>query len=828
MSNRDHLERNIERLLRAVQPELEMPEEKKEEILANLAAEAAALSSKESAAPSLTAVILRHPATLAAAAVLMIGILAGAAWLSQYIGIEQTEQFATQPESVIEETIADEKEPDDELIAEDMESQKAQIQGRLRQITAMFDTGNIKGLTAMLSDKSSEVQIEAANYLAQIGDFGAVGPLLEASKKWTGTEEDNPFVSAIYQIMMRISRQQAETVAAEKEQQEPNEPRKVVSPTLTAKEPPKPSEETVTYSGVVTNEAGQPVEDVYVRSFSYNQQMEFSGTESEGWTNENGLFRVGPVDASNLDKIDRTLIFDHPDYAIGWFRTKQGRAPTDGLEINLLPPSVVAGIVTDEQGEPIEAAVVEASLQLQLQPDRAFYYLTMAQAYEMAFITDSQGQFAFEKIPDKARLHLVVSSAGYAPYSTRIEYAATDDFPIRAGQDDLVITLKPGGFIRGRLVMNGKPYEKEGVSILVQGEKSRFVSRTDRAGQFETTGLAQGGYTIKALDDEFEKEDLASRMLTDVWVVVGREPTEVELILSSSINITVKVVDEQTGKPAKNVRVRVAPQAAENTTAAYSKTDVEGRCILQVGPGEYVVKAQGWKYGKPLDFSENVTVRSSDKNLSVTIAITPRFIISGLLIDAGGMPVAGTVSLGRDSTTAGIDGKFELPQPWGDETKVHIGFAFDETRQIGQAFYWQKSIDTNDLVIILEPMAIITGRVVLEDGTLVDQAEPELLIRSPSGGWRGGGSNNPWKLNIIGNGEFEFENIPIGLEMDVHVERPGSEGMAEVGSIFPGETVDVGDILLKALPGFEDTQTVVDSNDLDIQTTYDVNAITAQ
>jgi hypothetical protein len=214
--------------------------------------------------------------------------------------------------------------------------------------------------------------------------------------------------------------------------------------------------------------------------------------------------------------------------------------------------------------------------------------------------------------------------------------------------------------------------------------------------------------------------------------------------------------------------------------------------------------------------------------LSVTIAITPRSIISGLLIDTEGKPVVGTVSLGRDSATTDMEGKFELPEPWGDEMELHIGFAFDQARQIGRAFFWQKSDDINNLILILETMAIITGRVVFEDGTLDDQARPKLMIRMPGEGWRSESKNKPWKLNIIGNSEFEFENIPIGLEMDVHVERPGSEGMAEIGSIFPGETIDVGDILLKALPGSEDTQAVIDSNDLDIQTTYDANVITAQ
>jgi hypothetical protein len=826
MGNRDHLERNIERLLRAIRPELELPEDKKEEILANLAAEAAAISSKDSAGPSSKTALIQHPVKLAAAAALIIGICAGAIWLLTSAPRPQ-EQLATQPKDRMEETLPDKEESETTPVVQKTDTAKAASEIDLKRLAAMFDTGNIKGLTAKLSDEVPEVRIAAANYLAQIGEFATVEPLLNAGKEWTGPEADNPFVNAIYQIMLRMSRQQAQVVP-EKEQQEPNEPRKPVSPTITAKEPTKPTKETVTYSGIVTNEASEPIEDVYVRSISHNEYYEPSGTEAEGWTDESGQFQIGPIDISDQDKVDRMLIFDHPDYAIGWFSTRRGQAPKEGLEIKLIPPSVVAGIATDEQGNPVEGAVVEASLKLQLQPDGAFHYLTMAQAYGMALITDSDGYFAFEKIPDKARLHLLVNNAGYAPYSTRIEYDRTFDFPIRAGQDDLVITLKPGGFIRGRLVINGKPYETEGVAIFIKGQKSRSVTRTDQTGQFETTGLAEGNYVIQALSKEFEKEDLISRILTDVSVVVGEEPTQVELTLSNPIPITVKVIDEQTGKPVKNIKVKAAPQTAKNILAAYRKSDTEGQCILKVNPGEYVIKAQGWMNGGVHDFSEDVQVGADDKNLSITIAITPRDMISGLLIDTEGKPVAGTVSLGRDSATTDMEGKFELPEPWGDEMEFHVGFAFDQARQIGRAFFWQKSDDINNLVLILEPMAIITGRVVFQDGTSADQAKPKLWIRMPGGGWQGGGSKNPWKLNIIGSGEFEFENIPIGLEMDVHVERPDSEGMAEIGSIVPGETIDVGDILLKALPGFEDTQAVIDSNDLDIQTTYDANATTAQ
>ena len=805
MSNRDYLERNMERLLRAVQPELELPEDKKQEILASLTAEAQTPSHKDSTDSSLT-VIFRHPATSAAAALLLMAILAGVAWLWR-LSTEQTTQSVTRPENTFEETSPQEQQPVDELVAEGINSKKVQIQLRLRQVTAMYEAGNIRGLKTMLSDEAEEVRTEAANYLALIGDFNAVEPLLNASKDWTGSDEDNPFVGAIYQIMLRISQQQAK-VAVEEEQQEPNEPLGTAPPTPTAKKPPKPEKETVTYSGIVTNESGQPVQNVYVRSIWYNEYMQFSGTEAEGWTDEDGLFTVGPIDASNLDKIDRTLIFDHPDYAIGWFQTKRaGQAmPQDGVEVNLLSPSVVSGIVLDEQGDPVEDALVEANLQLQLQPNERYYYLTMDENYGLASITDSEGQFAFDNIPDKARLHIDVRHSDYAHYSTRFGYSA-DDYPVRAGQDDLLITLKPGGFIRGRLLMNGESYEKQGITILVQGENGSALSRTDRTGKFETTGLSRGSYTVKAIDDEFEKKGLVTPTLTNVMVEVGQEPTEVELVLGGGLPLTVSVIDEQTNKPANDVRVTAAPQGARNITVADGRTNAQGLCILKVGTGQYVIKAQGWKYGKLHDFSENVTVSQSDKDVIVEIAITPRQMISGLLIDDTGRPVEGAVSLGSDSAIADTNGKFELPEPWGDEMEVHIGFAFDETTRIGQAFLWQKSDDVYDLVLMLEPAATVIGRIVDENGAPVEQAEPELLISMPNGQMRPGGRNNPWKLNISGEGEFEFENVPAGLEMDVLAEIPGFGGTASVARLIPGQTTDIGNLVLKPLAGFENGQT---------------------
>jgi len=81
MSSWGHLERNIERLLRAVEPELRLPDDRKEEILAELAEEGEVLSSKDPARRLRRRIVMRNRGKLAAAAVLVIGVLVGAVLL---------------------------------------------------------------------------------------------------------------------------------------------------------------------------------------------------------------------------------------------------------------------------------------------------------------------------------------------------------------------------------------------------------------------------------------------------------------------------------------------------------------------------------------------------------------------------------------------------------------------------------------------------------------------------------------------------------------------------------------------------------------------------
>ena len=96
----------------------------------------------------------------------------------------------------------------------------------------------------------------------------------------------------------------------------------------------------------------------------------------------------------------------------------------------------------------------------------------------------------------ETELAFLVTKKGYANYATKDDYPR-GGYPIITGQDDVVIKLKPGAFIQGRLVYDGTTYKKKGVMIFARGEDNRWWGTTDENGQFEIIGLKEGAFQLK-------------------------------------------------------------------------------------------------------------------------------------------------------------------------------------------------------------------------------------------------------------------------------------------------------------------------------------------
>ena len=658
----------------------------------------------------------------------------------------------------------------------------------------MFAAHDVDGLMDLLARGTPKGQIAAANYLAKIGDARALDRLQRLRDTYGGDDSNNPFAVAVTEIQARLAPPK-EKPSAQK-QHEPNAP--VTSAARQAVE-------TITYAGMVRNQGGEPIEGVAVRSWFYVSKLMptgFDGWEQVRTTDRQGRFEIGPLPVADPQKDQyRTLIFEHPEYAIGSFDPSWGDNKTvdpKKLDVLLLEPTAFSGTVLDPNGQPIQGALVEGELQLSI--PRQFSYFDMTRSNGYAVRSNAGGEFSLQKIPVGARLHLRVSKDGYIHYASRENFQG-DMYPMRPGQD-VRVELTPGATLRGQVLLHDQPYQKAGLAVTAQEEAGYSSgSLTDARGRFEMTDLAPGRYTVTVEYESIAGEGLCCHSVTGLEIKGEATAQAIELRLEEGIPVTVLVVDARTGEPVRHEQVA----ATADTAFASSRTDEQGQCVLRLAAGQYKLSAREWRDGKYAHFSKDITVPNEAREFSVSMEIAGRPLIHGRLVDSRLRPLRGTMKIeSGELVTTNKDGTFACPEPWRLPGDAMIGYAFDDTGKLGRAFFL-KGGEPNVLEVVAEPLVTIVGRIVDTKGVGASDVEPKLDIKLGEGRSRSA-RNNLWTIKVEEDGRFAVAGVPVGLPMKVFVEKPGFQGGAELPELVPGSPIDVGDVVLEPLAGFTDGQ----------------------
>ncbi len=726
--------------------------------------------------------VLRRLGILAAAAVIIIAIVFAVSVLSK----RQTRKEPANPIAIEHQRPSMPSAPNPPA---------PPIETELAMADRMFAAHDVDGLMDLLARGTPKAQIAAANYLAKIGDARALDRLQKLRDAYGGDDPSNPFTAAMMEIQARLAPPKEETSV-----QKEHEPSAPVTPAVGQ------TAETITYAGTVRNQAGEPIEGVAVRSWFYVSKLMptgFDGWEQVRTTDRQGWFEIGPLPVADSRKNQlRTLMFEHPRYAIGWFNpywSNNSTVDPKKLDVVLLEPTVFSGTVVDPNGEPIEGAIVEADLQLHFQDQ--LYYIDMDRSNGYAVRTNAAGEFSLQKIPTGTRLHLQVSKDGYVHYASRENFQG-DMYPMRPGQD-VQVELTPGAILRGQVILHDRPYEKAGLGITAEQESGyASASLTDAQGRFEMTDLAPGRYTVTTEYEGIAREGLCCHAVTGLEIKGGATSQKVELGLEEGIGVTVALVDVKTSEPIPDEQVT----ATANTVVVSARTDEQGRCVLRLAAGQYKLGVREWRNGKYAQFSKDITVPNNAKELSVSMEIAPRFLIRGRLVDSRLRPLRGTVRIeSEDLVTTGKDGTFACPEPWRWPGDAVIGYAFDETATLGRAFFCGPAGEPNALEIVAEPLATIVGRIVDTKGAGVSDVELRLDIELGEGRSQSA-RNSLWTVKVEKDGRFAFAGVPVGLPMKIFAEKPGFQGRAELPELGPGSAVDAGDVVLKPLAGFNDGQ----------------------
>ena len=134
-----------------------------------------------------------------------------------------------------------------------------------------------------------------------------------------------------------------------------------------------------------------------------------------------------------------------------------------------------------------------------------------------------------------------------------------------------------------------------------------------------------------------------------------------------------------------------------------------------------------------------------------------------------------------------------------------FGRAFDTNGNLGCLFIWDKNNDTNDAEIIVKPLASVSGFVVDSNANPVSDFKLKISVFVKDDlVYKGSIGEQPWKVNIFPDGSFNVNSIPMGVQLQLAVKKPGFKTPVKLEDLAAGENLDLGQITLEPLPGFDE------------------------
>ncbi|MHC4704423.1 MAG: carboxypeptidase regulatory-like domain-containing protein, partial [Planctomycetota bacterium] len=221
------------------------------------------------------------------------------------------------------------------------------VAAELRRAEALFDARDVDSLVVMLSEGLPQNTVAVANYLAQVGDASAIGPLQKLSEAWPTSDYENPFAAAIRAIKERLQLQGPQPPGNEPGGPSAAETGPAVT-TFTFK--PKG-----VLSGLITDaNTGEPVVGARIR---IRKRRHYRTA-----TDENGFYSFDKVDEGG-DYIVRVHSPEHmwfgnwKDQPVVELRSGSNKVKHLALE----PGCLIDVNVVDEQGKPIDGAQLYVS-----------------------------------------------------------------------------------------------------------------------------------------------------------------------------------------------------------------------------------------------------------------------------------------------------------------------------------------------------------------------------------------------------------------------------------------------------------------------------------
>ena len=374
---------------------------------------------------------------------------------------------------------------------------------------------------------------------------------------------------------------------------------------------------------VVSANTGEPLKKAHVVLSQKGAERDDSNEHALGATTDAaGHFSIDRIPAGSYD-----LVVRRNDYLPA--RYGQDRLDKPGATLSLAPGQkimdllfglhrmgIVAGRITDEDGDPVRDAAVDALLHTSINGKLKIHTkgsVTTNDLGEYRIFDLEPGRYSIRATAGESS-HTIIAGPSqeadnYLPtyYSGTTDSARASTLEVKSGDEisgvDFVLAPRASTRtfkIHGRVLISLTEHSEEGVFVTALHRENRELSFEDRretradtkTGDFEIQGLVPGEYALNAIFFAVGKIRTASQIVE----VINTDVDGVSLVLTRGIDIAGRVVFE--GKSARSTAdVRVWLEPAEGETIIFgsggqqAEVQPDGSFVLkEVGDGSYSVE----------------------------------------------------------------------------------------------------------------------------------------------------------------------------------------------------------------------------------------------
>jgi len=571
-----------------------------------------------------------------------------------------------------------------------------------------------------------------------------------------------------------------------------------------------------------------------------------------------GRFQVDASRTTSARHHQFGAVASAPGYGAGWVELDPG-ADRPGADITLRPEQVIQGRLFDLNGRPVQGVTVSVGAMrriLQRHPNiprerlegpiLSWSHVNDLPAWPKPGVSDADGRFTLRGVGRDLRVDLIVVDPQFARQRIPVDTDGTSE------SKPLTLALEPAKVIRGRITEadTGKPIPHAQLMVLCRAGNriSPNGFEADAEGRFRANPLSGDSYTVSVAAPEGAPYLAVSKSFT--WPK-GALEYPIDLALPRGVAIHGKVTEEGSGKPVAGAKISFrGPQSKRGVFEFFRESATSGSdgsfqigvlpssgYLVVLGPSDnYVLReittrmvSQGKPGGRPAYAHAFIAcdVKPDSDSLEVNVVLRPGMTVTGQVIGPDGQPIQDAWMFSPVCLTPSREawlewtieqicsaksGRFEV-HGLDPEAEVPVYF-LDPHHKLGTTVHFSgKSAAGGPVTVRLQPCGNAKERLVDASGKPIAgyrSSDVINMVVAPSNSLFRDEEAAPlaridpinYGLSSVSDaqGRIAFPALVPGATYRIYdystKANPGSSRIRKEFTVKPGETLDLGDLVI--------------------------------